>query len=168
MNAGRSPLYGMSTRLLCLALGTLVAAAGCRHVQAPAGNGPAAAEDVNIGYGTRGSGNVTGAVSSLNVEDMDQAEVASMERLLRGRVPGLQVIRRPGGEVVLRVRGMTTASGSAGPHVVIDGMASNARDLLGLPPEVVSRIDVLKDASAAVYGLRGANGVILVTTRRGR
>jgi TonB-dependent starch-binding outer membrane protein SusC len=167
MNAGRSPLYGMSTRLLCLALGTLVAAVGCRHAQAPAANGPAAADEVNIGYGTRGSGNVTGAVSSLNVEGLEQSEVASMERLLRGRVAGLQVIRRPGGEVVLRIRGMTAASGSAGPHVVIDGTASSARDLLGLSPEVVSRIDVLKDASAAVYGLRGANGVILVTTRRG-
>ena len=121
------------------------------------------AEEVNVGYGSRDRDNLTGAVSSVTGDELDRHAASSMEQVLRGRVPGLQVVRR-GGELSIAVRGLR---GFREPHVVIDGAPSTARDLLRLTPNVVARIDVLKDAGAAVYGLRGANGVILVTTRRG-
>ena len=133
--------------------------AGCVHSHSTAPESGSAQEQVNVGYGTQARGNVSGSISSLSPDDAEPIRFASMEKLLVGRVPGLQVLRR-GGEILLRIRG------TGEPHVVIDGMASTTRDLLALSPEVVHRIDVRKDGGAGIYGFRAANGVILVTTRR--
>jgi TonB-dependent SusC/RagA subfamily outer membrane receptor len=152
-----------ATRAAALALGVLMLGAGCQHSRAPTRDAPSTDEQVNVGYGTQEEKNLTGSVSSVSAEELEQIQGASMERLLIGRIAGLQIIRS-GGEPSLRIRGME----SGAPHVVIDGAAASARDLLAMVPGMVSRIDVLKDASAAVYGFRGANGVILVTTKRRR
>lgn len=150
------------TTLLTFALTALLPIAACHRARGAAPEEPGtASEPVNVGYGTQPRGDVTGAVSSLTTKEIDRVQGQDMERLLEGRIPGLQVIRR-GGDVALSIRGGGT------PHVVIDGAAVSVADLLALPPEVVQRIDVRKDGGAAVYGFRGAHGVIEVSTRRGR
>jgi TonB-dependent SusC/RagA subfamily outer membrane receptor len=117
-------------------------------------------------------GESVGAVSSLTPTDAD-ARVGRVEELLR-RIPGVQVRRQPDGNYEVRIRGSHTIMGSvagAEPLLVIDevpvpgGSLSSA--LAGLAPRDVARIDVLKDASATgLYGSRGANGVLLITTKR--
>lgn len=151
-----------------ITVGVLVLTMGCRAPQPGSRSGPSPEEEVNVGYGSQNRGNLTGSVVSLTAAEMEGAPAASMERMLRGRLPGLQIRRVPGGDISIFVRGSGPMRDANPPHVVIDGMTSSARDLLALSPEVVARIDVLKDAAASVYGMRGANGVILVTTKRAR
>lgn len=124
---------------------------------------PAAGGAVNQGYGSRDAEDVTGAVSSVTAAQLGERQSATLEQALRGRIPGLQIVHR-GGEVTFYIRGLR---GGREPHVVIDGVPSTARHLLRMTPDVIARIDVLKDAAASVYGLRGANGVIVVATKRG-
>ena len=153
--------------VIALVMGGLVLPAGCGRSAAPpvAPEPEDRADEVNVGYGSRARENVTGSVSSISGDELDRPRAATMERLLRGRIPGLQVIRLPNRELSLWVRGMGSKTGRP-PHVVIDGAPYTVRDLLAMDPGVVERVDVLKDAGAAVYGLRGANGVILITTKR--
>ena len=113
------------------------------------------------------------SVSTVTREDVESMRVGRIEELLMGRVPGLTVLRPPNGGYSLRIRGRSSFYGNDEPLVVIDGMpirqggASNA--LMSLDPGDVARIDVLKDAGAtAIYGVQGGNGVVLITTRRGR
>ena len=94
-----------------------------------------------------------------------------IEELIEGRAPGVQVLRRSDGSFALRIRGVSSPSGNNEPLIVIDGTSSqdgnSARSLSALNPQDVQRIDVLKDAaSTAFYGMRGANGVIVITTRQ--
>lgn len=97
--------------------------------------------------------------------------VYQVEQLLAGRVPGLQVIRGPGGGFSLRIRGISSIYGSNEPLYVVDGMpvrTSPGRGLDWLNPHDIAAIEILKDASSlSWYGVRGANGVVLITTRRG-
>lgn len=147
--------------LLPLAFATLLPITAChRSTGAAPGQAAAGPEPVNVGYGTQPRDDVTGAIASLSAAEIDRVHGQTMERLLEGRIPGLLVIRR-GGDVALSIRG------GGPPHVVIDGGPASVADLLALPPEVVQRIDVRKDGGGAVYGFRGAHGVIEVTTRRG-
>lgn len=113
------------------------------------------------------------SVSTVTREDVESMRVGRIEELLMGRVPGLTVLRTPNGGYSLRIRGRSSFYGNDEPLIVIDGMpirqggASNA--LMSLDPGDVARIDVLKDAGAtAAYGVQGGNGVLLITTRRGR
>jgi TonB-dependent starch-binding outer membrane protein SusC len=114
-----------------------------------------------------------GAVSSLTPTEAD-ARVGRVEELLR-RIPGVQVRQQPDGNYELHIRGTHTIMGSAAnaePLLVIDDLpvahGSLSTALAGLAPRDVARIDVLKDASAtSLYGSRGANGVILIKTKRG-
>ena len=113
------------------------------------------------------------AISTVTREDVESMRVGRIEELLMGRVPGLVVLRTPNGGYSLRIRGRTSFYGNDEPLIVIDGMpirhggASNA--LMSLDPGDVARVDVLKDAgSTAAYGVQGGNGVVLITTRRGR
>ena len=122
---------------------------------------------------SRLTSNGANAVSSVTEEDIATMRVARIEELLMGRVPGLTVLRLANGDYSLRIRGRASFRGDDEPLIVIDGMpirqggASNA--LMSLDPGDVARIDVLKDAGAtAVYGVQGGNGVLLITTRRGR
>jgi len=126
---------------------------------------------VVIGYGTTTKKELTGSVSSLKSDDFKQGNISSPLELLQGQVAGLNIVRPdggdPNGDFEIQLRGMTTMSGGAQPLVVIDGVVGG--DLSNVAPEDIASIDVLKDGSAAaIYGTRGTNGVILVTTKKAR
>lgn len=127
-------------------------------------------EVVVVGYGTQRRSDLTGAVSSVSSKDLTEIPLARTDQLLQGRVAGLNVSSTdgaPGGNVKIRIRGANSINGSNSPLVVIDGFLGGSLD--NINPQDIQSIEVLKDASAtAVYGSRGANGVILVTTKSGR
>jgi TonB-dependent starch-binding outer membrane protein SusC len=153
-----------------LLLGGLVAAiaAGCGHAASgpPMGPNP---ERVQTGYGEMRAEDVTGSVSSLQEKDMG-SRYSTLGEMLEGRVPGLVVLRQAGGGISLRIRGASSFMGSSDPLIVVDGTALNpfggSRVLSSINPRDVARIDVLKGSEASIYGSRGANGVVVITTRR--
>lgn len=123
---------------------------------------------VVVGYGTQKKASVTGAISTVNSEELMSTPVSSVTNALTGRVPGLitrQTSGRPGqDDAQLFIRGRATFNNS-NPLVLIDGVE---RDFTQIAAEDIENVSILKDASAtAVYGVRGANGVVLVTTKRG-
>ena len=125
-------------------------------------------EVVVVAYGTQKKVTITGAVSNVGGDDIIKAPVASLGNALAGRLPGVQSVQYSGlpgdDEPVIRVRGIGSLN-SAEPLVLVDGVE---RSFGQIDPNDVQDISILKDASAtAVYGVRGANGVILVTTKRG-
>lgn len=126
-------------------------------------------EVVAIGYGTVKKRDVTGSVASVSGEQIASIPVANVAQALQGRLPGVSVSSqdgRPDASISIRVRGGGSISQSNDPLVLIDGVPGNISDI---PSEMVESIDVLKDASStAIFGARGANGVILVTTKRGK
>ena len=135
-------------------------------------------EVVVIGYGTQKRSDLTGAVGSVDADQLQERPAASLNEALSGRVPGVQVninSGRPGGRTNVRIRGFSSINSSNNPLYVIDGVmmpvsnqaqSSQAIDYIN-PNDIVS-VEVLKDASStAIYGARGANGVILITTKRG-
>ena len=114
----------------------------------------------------------TSAVGVISETDLDHMRAARVEQLIAGRVPGVQVARTPDGGYAILIRG-SKSFGSGEPLYVIDGMPLPGRSfghaLTGIAPDDISRIEVLKDAGAtAAYGSQGANGVILITTKRHR
>ena len=123
---------------------------------------------VAIGYGTMRKSDLTGAISSISSEDMKKGIISSTEQLLQGKIAGLTVTQGtgdPSSGATLRLRGGTSLSASNGPLIVVDGIPGVDINMIQ-PSEIVS-VDILKDASAAaIYGSRGANGVIIVTTNR--
>lgn len=146
-------------------------------------------EVVVIGYGTVKKSDLTGAVSSLKADDFNQGIQVAPDQLIQGKIPGVQVINNsgaPGGATTVRIRGSASIRAGNEPLYVIDGIPLDGR--AGLPdgsgfggnaegvnplsfinPADIESVQVLKDASAtAIYGSRGANGVIIVTTRKGR
>jgi TonB-dependent SusC/RagA subfamily outer membrane receptor len=102
--------------------------------------------------------------SVLERSEMDQTAI-TMEELLLGRLPGVEVRRVRGGLSVL-IRGISSFSTSNEALIIIDGVQSSGVGLAGVNPEDVERVEVIKDGAAAFYGFRGANGVLIVTTRR--
>lgn len=128
-------------------------------------------EVVAIGYGTATRAEVTGAVSSIASEDISQVVAANPIDAIKGRVAGVDVTLNspePGATARVRIRGSRSIGASNDPLFVVDGVPIQG-DLRDIDQNSIESIDVLKDASAvAVYGSRGANGVILVTTKRGR
>jgi TonB-dependent SusC/RagA subfamily outer membrane receptor len=155
-------------RLACgLALACI---AGCHHRPSAPAQRPGA-DTVHVGYGARSREQGGGAVQSATFGDSRDVRVTRVEELLVGRFPGVRVLRTPDGYSV-RVRGTGSVLGSAEPLWVIDGMVVDVtpgRGLDWLDPADVERIDVLKDpAETSIYGVRGANGVILVRTKRPR
>ena len=128
-------------------------------------------ETVVIGYGSQKRATMTGSISSVNVKDLTQSPSANVTNALAGRLPGLTVTQFGGGEpgkdqASFAVRGISSyTSGAQSPIVIVDGVE---RSLSSLDPNEIETFSILKDASAtAVYGIRGANGVIIVTTKRG-
>lgn len=124
---------------------------------------------VIVGYGTQRRKDVTGAIASIGQKDLRQSPVANLSNAVAGRLPGLIAIQNsgePGADGSnLYIRGLGT-TGSNNPLVLVDGIE---RDFSNLDPNEISDITILKDAaSTAIYGIKGANGVILVTTRRGK
>lgn len=128
-------------------------------------------EVVVIGYGVARKTDVTSAISSIKEKDFNRGAVISPMSLIQGKVPGLVVVNSngtdPNGQSSLQLRGVSTLKGSTSPFVVIDGIPGG--NLNNLSPEDVESIDVLRDGSAsAIYGTRGSNGVIIVTTKRAK
>lgn len=123
-------------------------------------------EIVVTGYTAQKKKEITGAVSVINVKDMKQLPVGTGEEALQGRASGLTVISsgQPGAASDIRIRGVTTF-GNNQPLVIIDGVRGS---LTNINTNDIESIQVLKDASAAIYGVAGANGVIIVTTKRGK
>lgn len=123
---------------------------------------------VGVGYGTMRKSDLTGAIASVSAKDMKQGIITSAEQLLQGKVAGLSVVQSSGAPEAgasIRLRGGTSLSASNGPLVVVDGIPGV--DFNSVQPSEIVSMDVLKDASAAaIYGSRGANGVIIVTTNR--
>lgn len=140
-------------------------------------------EVVAVGYGTMKKSDLTGAVASVKSELLDNKPIASFDNALRGQIAGVQVRQndgQPGGGASIRIRGTSSINGTNEPLYVIDGVPLISESvtegqglvinpLSSLSTNDIESIEVLKDASAtAIYGARGANGVILVTTKRGR
>lgn len=130
-------------------------------------------EVVVIGYGDVKKSDLTGSVSTLKGDNLNKTPSASMDQLLQGKIAGVQVITgsgQPGAGATIRIRGASSLNGSKDPLVVVDGYPwGDAGNLKQINPDDIESIEVLKDASsAAIYGSRGANGVILVTTRKGK
>lgn len=126
-------------------------------------------EVVVVGYGTTAKKDVTGAISSIKGDDFKNLPVSGVDEALQGRMAGVQVVPNggaPGGSVAIRIRGTGTVNNSE-PLYVVDGIATAS--INGINPNDIESIQVLKDASAsAIYGTRAANGVVIVTTRKGR
>ena len=135
-------------------------------------------EVIVIGYGTTRRSDLTGSVGSVGADALRERPAASLNQALAGRIAGVQVNNnsgRPGGRTTVRIRGFSSINSSNNPLYVIDGVQmpvgtldqqSNAIDYIN-PNDIVS-VEVLKDASStAIYGSRGANGVILITTKKG-
>lgn len=132
---------------------------------------PVPSDSVNVGYGTQAKRDVTGSVTQVNVPDQSgpHRTATTMADLLEGRVPGLEVNRLAGGAVSLHIRGVRSLNSSNEPLIVVDGVPQLANNavLQDLDPHDIESISVLKDAgSLAAYGSRGANGVILITTKK--
>ena len=136
-------------------------------------------EVVVIGYGTVRKSDLTGAVSGVKEAELEQRPAPSLNQQLSGRLPGVQVNTnsgRPGGRTTIRIRGFSSINSSNNPLYVVDGVMlpqgtgdqfSNPIDYIN--PNDIVNVEVLKDASStAIYGARGANGVILVSTRKGK
>lgn len=135
-------------------------------------------EVVVVGYGTQRRSGITGAVSSVSSEKIKDLQVTGLDQALAGQAAGVQVSQTngaPGGGVTVRVRGTGSISAGNEPLYVIDGypldagFSQNQNPLNSINPNDIASIDVLKDASAtAIYGSRGANGVVIITTKRGK
>ena len=123
---------------------------------------------VVIGYGTQKKGDITSSVASVKAEDFNAGKIGDAAELVKGKVAGLTVVNSsgdPNAKSSIMLRGVTTLVGNVSPLVLINGIEG---DLSTVAPENIESIDVLKDASAAaIYGTRGANGVIIITTKAG-
>lgn len=128
-------------------------------------------EVVLIGYGSQERRAVSTAVTKVETDDFNQGVVSSPVELIQGKVAGLQITRaggnNPNGGTSIQLRGVTSITGSTSPLIVIDGIPGGNLDLL--QQNDIESFDVLKDgAAAAIYGTRGTNGVILITTKKGK
>ena len=149
---------------------SVVALAGCRSQP----GGPVLPEpkqgDVNVAYGSQQRRDVNGAVDHADGDKMLAASPRTVTDMLVGRFPGVEVTPMSNGRVSIRIRGAHSMKGNQEPLFVLDGVPQNTNDstLTDLDPHDIKSIDVLKDAgSTSAYGSRGANGVILIATRRG-
>jgi TonB-linked outer membrane protein, SusC/RagA family len=145
---------------------------------------------VVVGYGTVKKSDLTGSITSLSTKDFNKGSLTSIDQLVSGKAPGVQIVQNsaePGGGVSIQIRGVGSVTAGSEPLYVIDGLPINNATLLGgtgpglglertprnplstISPQDIESIEILKDASAtAIYGSRGANGVILVTTKKGK
>jgi len=127
-------------------------------------------EVVVVGYGTQKKVDVTGSVASANLEDFKNAPNTNLVQLLQGTVPGLNIgqVNSAGATPKIQIRGNNTISGNSNVLIILDGIQYNG-SFESINPDDIASIDVLKDASAtAVYGAQAANGVLLITSKRGK
>ncbi len=133
-------------------------------------------EVVVVGYGTQEKKDLTGAIATVGARDIQRLPVSGFDQALKGQVAGLQITNTsgaPGGNTSILVRGISSITGGNDPLFVIDGFPVNnsgvGNPLNTINPNDIESIDVLKDASAtAIYGSRGSNGVIIITTKKGK
>lgn len=130
-------------------------------------------EVVVVGYGTQKKAVVSGAIASVKGEDLAKSPSVNLSNSFAGRLPGVTAMQssgEPGGDgSTIRIRGINSLSGgNTSPLIVIDGVPQRAGDLDRINPNDIESVSVLKDASAAIYGSRAGNGVILVTTKQGK
>ncbi|HEX2847798.1 MAG TPA: TonB-dependent receptor [Chitinophagaceae bacterium] len=134
-------------------------------------SGGSLGEVVVIGYGTQRKESVTGSVASINGNVMREVPAPNIAQALQGRMPGVEMSQtstRPGATMQIRVRGTRSLNASNDPLVVLDGIPFPG-SIGDINPNDIKSVDILKDASAtAIYGSRGANGVILITTNKGQ
>ena len=127
-------------------------------------------EVVVVGYGVTKKRDLAGAITSIKTGDVKAGVVADMSQMLKGRASGVQVRQNslePGGNVSIRVRGASSVSAENEPLYVIDGFQTDNMSQISI--DDIESIEILKDASTtAIYGARGANGVILITTKKGK
>jgi TonB-linked SusC/RagA family outer membrane protein len=148
------------------------------------------AEVVSVGYGTQRARDIAGSVTNVTTEALESAPISSIDQLIQGTAPGVQVTTasgEPGGALSIRIRGTASITGNSEPLYVIDGFpiendiegssaGNGGRDrttppnpLVTLNPSDIESISILKDASAtSIYGARGANGVVIITTKQGK
>ncbi|RYY28641.1 MAG: TonB-dependent receptor [Sphingobacteriaceae bacterium] len=126
------------------------------------------AQVVVVGYGTQRRRDVTGAVASVNGDQLAKQPVQTPTQALQGKVAGVQVLSsgQPNSAPILRIRGTGSVLGGANPLYVVDGVLTD--DIRNINNSDILTLDVLKDASAAIYGVRGANGVVIITTKKGK
>ncbi|MFA6404202.1 MAG: TonB-dependent receptor [Salinivirgaceae bacterium] len=126
-------------------------------------------EVVIVGYGKQKKQDITGSVSSVSTKDFDLQPVTGVNQVLQGRSAGVEVVSNsgaPGGDVKIRIRGANSIIGNNNPLIVVDGVIDI--DLNSISPNDIQSIEILKDASStAIFGSRGANGVVIVTTKSG-
>ena len=126
---------------------------------------------VVIGYGAVKKSDLTGSVSNVKMSDIRDVPNTSVDQALQGRIAGVDIMSTsgaPGATTSIRVRGTRSISASNEPLIVVDGVMDAIHDLNDINSDDIASISVLKDASStAIYGSRGANGVILITTKRG-
>lgn len=143
---------------------------GCAHGGVPR-------EEESLGYGSQSAENRTGAVERVNASELDAQHYTSVQEMLEGRVSGLEVVRLANGDVSLRIRGGSPSllgareTEAREPLLIIDGMPVHpgglSRALEAINPLEVDRVEILKDASStAIYGSRGAHGVVLIALKR--
>jgi TonB-dependent starch-binding outer membrane protein SusC len=130
-------------------------------------------EVVVVGYGTVQKSDLTGAVSNIGTKDFNQGAITNPIQQIQGKVPGLVITTSsgdPNANPSIRLRGQTSLTGGQSPLIVVDGIPlDNVDQLSNILPGDIASYDVLKDASAtSIYGSRGANGVIIVTTKKGK
>lgn len=142
-------------------------------------------EIVVIGYGEQERRNITSAISSVDGDDLENKPIASVDNLLQGRAAGVQVLQtsgEPGTAISVRVRGYTSIGGGNEPLYIVDGVPIKSGSYTGLDqgsagfnalaainPNDIASVEILKDAAAtSIYGARASNGVVLITTKRGR
>ena len=165
--------YGAQTRDVAVPSGGAVTADFTLERQAVALEGV-----VTIGYGTQQAERLAGSVATVTPEDFNTGRVVSAEELIQAKIPGVQIANtgEPGGSTNIRIRGGTSVNASNEPLFVVDGvplpvgggLSSGRNPLNFLNPDDIETVTVLKDASAtAIYGSRGANGVIIIETKSG-
>lgn len=118
--------------------------------------------EIAIGYGHVSDRDKLNSIANLNSKDLDFSQYSNMYDLIKGRFAGVQVVN---GEII--IRGVNSLNSSSAALIVVDGVAVGEGVLSSLPPVQVKSINVIKDGSAAIYGSRGANGVVLIETKRG-
>jgi TonB-linked SusC/RagA family outer membrane protein len=129
-------------------------------------------EVVVVGYGSVRKSDLTGAISSVKPAELTSLPTQRVDQALQGRTAGVYILNTdgsPGGNTIIRIRGLNSINGGNEPLIVVDGLQGGMRMINTLNPNDIASMEILKDASAtAIYGSRGANGVILITTKLGQ
>lgn len=129
-------------------------------------------EVVVVAYGVRKKGTVTGSMSVIKGEQLENIATASFDQALQGQTPGLQIMSNsgePSAAANFQIRGVNSINAGTAPLFILDGIAISADDFSAINPSDIENVSVLKDASStSIYGARAANGVVVITTRRGR